>query len=426
MLFNNESIAKIRAGIHRGDFYAPENTTLFLHICSIYAEHGSCDLNALRNSLVISNDIEKVGDLDSIAECLSIPQDLERSIKSLQDLSKLRRLEQLALTSLKDLKKSQIPVDEKVAKMEVGLTNIVEHSANTSASMMSSDIEAVTFDGNTYTSTGYVSVDDKIYGLGGGDMIVVAGRPSSGKSCFLMNIATNLGLRKEPVACFSLEMPRVQLQQRMLCALGKVDLKKALQNKLTKAEQKSIDRARQLIQESAVYIDDDTHLTPQILHHKLSTLVKRHGVKAAFIDYLQLMRNGDGSDPRVEVTNISKSIKCLAGSLQIPIVVASQLNRQPEGRDNGEPRVSDLRESGSIEQDADIVMLIHRPGMYASVDTGLTNVIVGKNRRGETGTIPLMFLNKYTLFIETPVGDEYEANSERPEYRISPGPRRST
>jgi replicative DNA helicase len=230
-------------------------------------------------------------------------------------------------------------------------------------------------------------------------MIVVAGRPGSGKTSLALNIAANVASQGTPIGIFSLEMTAVQLQQRLICSKAKVNLSDALTGRLTLAHNTDIQRAKNWLKNYPIFIDDNPYLSPEVLRRKVLRMINRHGVKAIVIDYLQLMRS-KGNSLHEKVTYISQAVKGIALEYSVPIIVLAQLNRQPEAREDGEPRVSDLRDSGSIEQDADIVMLIHRVDLYQGTNTGDTKIIVGKNRRGHTGFVPATYLGDYTLFIE--------------------------
>jgi len=253
--------------------------------------------------------------------------------------------------------------------------------------------------------TGYHELDDKTCGLQNGEMIVIAGRPSMGKTSLALNIAEHLGVvEKIPVAVFSLEMSKQQLAERFLCSASEIESQLVRKGMLTTAQYEKLKQACGLLYEAPIYIDDTSSLTPLELRAKCRRLKSLYNIRCVMVDYLQLMHLGSRVESRQqEITTISRYIKALARELNIPVVVLSQLNRAPEGREDHRPRMSDLRESGSIEQDADVVILLHREDYYhrgeASYEqTNTAELIIAKQRNGPTGTVPLIFRDKFTRF----------------------------
>jgi replicative DNA helicase len=248
-------------------------------------------------------------------------------------------------------------------------------------------------------------------------MIIVAGRPSMGKTSFALNVAEHIGVeRKMPVAFFSLEMGKQQLAERFLCSRSLVDLQHARRGILSNEEYKKINQVSGELYEAPIFIDDTSSLTPLEIRAKARRLKSQHDIRAVFVDYLQLMHMGGAVESRQqEISTISRYLKGLARELNIPVVVLSQLNRAPAERDDHRPRMSDLRESGSIEQDADVVMLLHREGYYHNrgeteyKDDNSAELIIAKQRNGPTGTVPLRFLDKFARF-----GPASQKNVEEP------------
>lgn len=260
-------------------------------------------------------------------------------------------------------------------------------------------------------STGFSKFDEMTQGLHRGEMVVIAARPSMGKTAFAMNIAEHIAVdRKKPVAVFSLEMPTQQLVQRLLCSRAKVNLKKVRDGFLNERDFPALMSAAGKLAESKMFIDDTPGLSILELRAKARRLKSQHDIEGIFIDYLQLLRSTSrrAQDNRqLEIAEISSGLKALAKELNIPIVVLAQLNRNPEqrsGDSKGRPRLSDLRESGSIEQDADLVGLLVREEYYADSDDekqaaeGKATLIIAKQRNGPVGDVPLTFLKEYTRF----------------------------
>ncbi|PYL42469.1 MAG: replicative DNA helicase, partial [Verrucomicrobia bacterium] len=262
--------------------------------------------------------------------------------------------------------------------------------------------------GITGISTGFVEFDRMTSGLHSSEMIVIAARPSMGKTALAMNIAEHVGINEKlPVGVFSLEMSSQQLVQRLLCSRARVNLQKVRDGFLGERDFPSLTAAASKLAEAKIFIDDSASLSILELRAKARRLKAQQDVQLIIVDYLQLVRSTSrrAQDNRqLEISEISAGLKGLAKELKIPIVVVAQLNRQPEQRAGGKPRLSDLRESGSIEQDADLVALLVRPELYeedeeARVEkAGEAELIIAKQRNGPVGEIPLTFLKEFTRF----------------------------
>lgn len=251
-------------------------------------------------------------------------------------------------------------------------------------------------------STGFTELDRMTTGLHAGDLVIIAGRPSMGKTSFAMNIAEHVALiERKGVAVFSMEMSAEQLAVRVLSSFGRID-----QQLLRKGDLSDLDMSRLisqagLIAEAPLFIDETGALAPLELRARARRLKARHDVKMLVVDYLQLMQvPGSGQNRTNEISEISRGMKGLAKELGVPILCLSQLNRSLEQRDNKRPRMADLRESGSIEQDADMILFIYRDEVYnkESMDKGTAEIIIGKQRNGPIGTIKTAFLGQYTRF----------------------------
>lgn len=269
----------------------------------------------------------------------------------------------------------------------------------------------------TGLSTGFDELDEKTSGLQASDLVIVAGRPSMGKTTFAMNLAEHAALTAEhPVAVFSMEMPAEQLAMRMIASLGRVELQNLRTGKLSEQDWPRITSAITLLnQKKNVFIDDTPAMTPTDLRARCRRLKREHGLSMIVIDYLQLMRLSDTKENRAtEISEISRSLKAMAKELEVPVVALSQLNRGLEQRPDKRPIMSDLRESGAIEQDADVIMFIYRDEVYNPDNPevqGKAEVLIRKQRNGPIGMVPLTFLGQYTRFENfTPemyTGDSY-------------------
>lgn len=264
----------------------------------------------------------------------------------------------------------------------------------------------------TGTTTGFHDLDDKTSGLQNSDLIIVAGRPSMGKTTFAMNIAENVAIKtRKHVAVFSMEMPGEQLAMRMLSSLGRVDLKRIRSGKLLDDEWPRLTSAVSLLAEAPIHIDDTPALTPTDLRARARRLKREcnNELGLIVIDYMQLMQVPGSENRTNEIGEISRSLKALAKELNVPVIALSQLNRGLEQRTNKRPIMSDLRESGSIEQDADLIIFIYRDEVYnedlPEEEKGKAEIIIGKQRNGPLANITLTFLGRYTKFENfAPVG----------------------
>ncbi len=261
----------------------------------------------------------------------------------------------------------------------------------------------------TGVSTGYTDLDRITAGLQRGDLIILAARPSMGKTALALNIASNAALRLEPgaaVAVFSLEMPREQLVMRMLASEGRVPSETLRTGRIAQGSWPKLATAASKLNDSKLYIDDTPALTLNALRSKCRRMRAKHGLDLVVIDYLQLMRGPKTDSREQEISAISRGLKQLAKELEVPVMALSQLNRSLERRENKRPQLSDLRESGAIEQDADVIAFIHREDRYKQGENaehdGLAEVIIAKQRNGPVDTVELVFFESYTRF------DNYE------------------
>ena len=264
----------------------------------------------------------------------------------------------------------------------------------------------------TGVATGFYEIDNMTSGLQKSDLVIVAGRPSMGKTAFAMNIAQHAAIKdKLPVAIFSMEMPSEQLAMRMISSLGRINQHKVRTGKLADDDWPRLTHSVGILSEVKMFIDDTPALTPGDLRSRSRRLALEHGLGLIVIDYLQLMNvPGTKENRATEISEISRSLKALAKELACPVMVMSQLNRSLEQRTDKRPMMSDLRESGAIEQDADVIMFIYRDEVYDedSMDKGIAEIIIGKQRNGPIGTRKLRFFGEYTSF-ENLAHDGYTA-----------------
>jgi replicative DNA helicase len=418
MLIDPECIGQVVEHLERDAFYRIEHRHIFEALISLYEKNKGIGIDAvlLRDELVKRNCLEEAGGIEYIAKILdSVPSAANVTYYTgvVKDKMLLRELISAAGEILDDAydqtgetrqaldeaeRRIFAVTDKNISGNAVALKDLVVRSFELIENRQGSHV--------TGLATGYYELDDLTCGLQDGEMIIVAGRPSMGKTSLALNIAEHVGLVDAiPIAVFSLEMGRQQLAERFLCSISEIDSQKVRRGLLSDEDYKKLADACAELSEAPIYIDDTSTLTPLELRAKARRLKSRHDIQCIVVDYLQLMHLGSGraESRQQEITTISRYIKALARELSVPVVVLSQLNRSPEGREGHRPRMSDLRESGSIEQDADVVMLLHREDYYhrGELDYQQDNtaeLIIAKQRNGPTGTVRLTFREKITRF----------------------------
>ena len=265
-------------------------------------------------------------------------------------------------------------------------------------------------DGITGVATGFEDLDSRTAGLQAGDLVVIAGRPSMGKTTLALNIAENAAIGHNlPIGIFSMEMPKEQVTLRMIGSIGRVDQSHLRSGRLTEDDWTRINSAVSIMSNAPIFVDDAPGLTPTEVRARSRRLKREHGLGLVVVDYLQLMQVSGGKENRAtEISEISRSLKGLARELGVPVVALSQLNRSVEQRNDKRPVMSDLRESGAIEQDADVILFIYREEVYdtETPKKGVAEIIIGKQRNGPIGMFLLTFKGEFTRF-ESHISDDY-------------------
>jgi replicative DNA helicase len=434
MLIDPECIGDVVEQLTTEAFYRIEHRYIYDALISLYEKNKGVGIDAvlLREELIKRNQLEEVG-VEYIAKILdSVPSSANVGYYTgiVKDKMLLRELISAAGEILDSAYNQTGEMAEVLDEAEQKMFSITDKNISGTASSLK-DLIARSFEliekrqgiHITGLPTGFFELNELTCGLQNGEMIIVAGRPSMGKTSLALNIAEHIGLiDNTPVAIFSLEMGRQQLAERFLCSISGIDSQKVRRGLLSDADYKKLANACAELSEAPIYIDDTSTLTPLELRAKARRLKSRHDIRCILVDYLQLMHLGSGriESRQQEITAISRYLKALARELNIPVIVLSQLNRSPEGREGHRPRMSDLRESGSIEQDADVIMLLHREAYYHKGDSdweeknsdkmNAAELIIAKQRNGPTGTVKLTFMEKITRFgsashIEQPAGE---------------------
>ncbi len=413
ILIDPNCFADLTEIIHADDFYLDEHGEIFYAMQDLFAKSREIDLVTLIDTLVsrgVYNEEESKKYIKIIAETVPSAANVLDYAKIVREKSLLRSLigaadeiRETAFSAQGDVKDIIDSAEAKVFSIaqgseSKGFVHIREAISRTYERL---DLLARDKDAASGTPTGFSALDRTIVGLGEGDLVLIGARPGMGKTSFAMNVATNIAKSSQKNVCvFSLEMSAEQLASRMLSSEALVDSYAIRSGNLTTDQYKKLADAAADLSESNILIDDTTGITVTRMKAKLRR-VKNLGL--VVVDYLQLMQGERNSDNRVlEVGDISRGLKILAKELKIPVICCAQLSRGPESRTDKRPMLSDLRDSGAIEQDADIVMFLYRDEYYKAPDAGEQSVaecIVAKNRHGSTGTVKLGWIGQFTKFI---------------------------
>lgn len=426
MMIDPACIGQVVETLSRDAFYRVEHQLLYDAVVALYEKNRGEGIDGvlLRDELERRKQLEQVGGVEYLGKILNaVPSSANVGYyaKIVKDKQLLREIIQAGTEIVND---AYDPLGESVQKLDEAEQRIfaITDKRTTGQALAIKDLVTHAYeliekrDGKHVTglATGFTMLDQLTCGLQNGEMIVVAGRPSMGKTAFALNVAENLGVvEKTPVAIFSLEMGQQQLAERFLCSVSQIESQLVRKGMLSTDHYRQLVDACGILSAAPIFIDDTSTLTPLELRSKARRLKSQHDIRCVIIDYLQLMHLGTSrvESRQQEITTISRYLKALARELNIPVIVLSQLNRSPEGREDHLPRMSDLRESGSIEQDADVVMLLHREDYYHGGDKEYepdhtAKLIIAKQRNGPTGTVDLRFMDKFTRFGNPSFADE--------------------
>jgi replicative DNA helicase len=413
MMLSGEAIAAVVEILQSDDFYRPAHQRIYEAILGIYAKGDPVDAITVVEELKRHSAIDGVGGplyVYNLVESVPTPASAAYYARIVADHALLRRLIKAASEIMS--RAFAIPEDPRKAADEAeGLVYAVSRQRETDQVVPLRDLvdesmaalEHIQQRDSMFagTPTGFVDLDNLLSGLQKGNLLVIAARPGVGKSSFVTNIARNVAVdAQSPVAMFSLEMSRFEIGMRLLCGEARVGWDRVRTGRVATDEWTRIVEAAETLHEAPLFIVDSGNVTIVDIRAKARRLrSSRQGLGLIIVDYLQLMSGHTRFDNRQqEIAEISRSLKLLAKELDIPVIAVSQLNRDPERRQDKRPQLSDLRESGAIEQDADIVMFIHRDDSDDPQVKGRADIIVAKHRNGPTDTVPLTFLPHLTLF----------------------------
>ena len=415
MLVDKDAVLTVIEILKPEDFYRNEHAEIYSAIIDLYEKGEPIDLLTLKAQLEVRGNYDVINGFEYLVS-LNNPMysitNVESYAKIVEEKSILRRL----IDSANEISKLSYGQTEEVASVlevaEQKIFAISEKKSQKSYAVIK-DVLVDTFDnleelanrpnGLVGLTSGFKDLDDKTLGFCPGQLIIVAARPAMGKSAFALNLITNAALKANAaVVYFSLEMSKEELTGRILASEAMVDSQKIRSGKLEDNDWINLTNSAGTISEAKIFLDDSVGYTPTELRAKCRKMKMEHNIGMIVIDYLQLMNASKASASRqADISEISRSLKMLAKELGIPIIALSQLSRAPEQRDDHRPMLSDLRESGSIEQDADMVMFLYRDDYYnpETEKKNVAEVILAKNRAGSTGTVELLWLGQYTKFV---------------------------
>ncbi len=419
ILIDNQSQIDILAQMKDSDFYSEAHSEIYKAMSKVYAKSIPVDFVTLTDELEKEGKLEKVGGIDYIMDLTNtVPS--AANFKHYCDIVKSDSIRRKLIRSGQEIIEDAFDNQDKDKSLQFAeqvIFEIAEKEGRSSLEHVGRGDGAVKKVIDKFSEiakdptilkgipTGFIDFDKITNGLQNSDLILLAARPGVGKTSFAMNIITQAATEQnKKCAVFSLEMSKEQLMQRAICSLAKVNMEKALKGEMDAEEWKRIWTASKKLEQSGLYIDDSSMTTPADLLSKCRRLKMQDGLDLIMVDYIQLMTSARKADNRqLEISDISRTLKIAAKELNVPIIVLSQLSRGVESRQDHRPLLSDLRDSGAIEQDADIVLFIYNPEKYNDVpqedEPGTVELIIAKHRNGGTGTVKLRWIGQYTTFV---------------------------
>ena len=422
IIIDNKTLLDIVEILAPEDFYKTAHQKIFFAIISLFSKNEPVDLVTLANILKEQGQLEDTGGatyLASLVDTVPLAVNAQHYAKIIHDKACLRRLIEKSNAIVQRCFEDQENIVDLIDFAEASIFEISENKIKPSFypinQIIDDNITALEDrQGNktliTGVPTGFVRLDNLTSGFQNSDLIILAGRPSMGKTALALNIARNVAVEvKVPIALFSLEMSKEQLSMRLLCAEARIDSSRLRGGFFSKEDWINLTDAAGVLSEAPIYIDDSPDITAMSIRAKARRLKMDKGLGLVIIDYLQLMRGSYLKERRdLEISEISRSLKIMAKELDLPVIALSQLNRKLEERSDKRPLLSDLRESGALEQDADVVAFIYRDEVYNKDENnpkkGTAELILAKQRNGPVGTVNLTFINAYTRF-ENPASE---------------------
>ncbi len=418
MLLSQEAISDVLETVTGSDFYAPKHEIIFNAIIYLFGRGEPTDVIAVTDYLNKQGNLLKAGGADylhSLSSFVPTAANAGYYAKIVSDKAILRRLIDAGTRIAQSGYESQGEVEDLVNQAQSEVFAVVSQTAkedyvglSESIDFAIRDIEAAQNRGGDLTGipTGFTNLDTYTHGLHSGQLVIVAARPSVGKSTFALDIARNAAIKhNQATIFFSLEMGRSEIAMRMLSAESGIYLQSMRKGTLTEGDWAKLAAVRGKINDAPLYIDDSPNMSLVEIRAKCRRLAQQVQLKMVVIDYIQLMTSGKKVESRQqEVSEFSRALKLLSKELGVPVVALSQLNRQAEQTKDKRPELSQLRESGSLEQDADVVILLHREGLFEKDHprAGEADLILAKQRNGPTGTVTVAFQGQYSRFVNMP------------------------
>lgn len=431
LMLDNTAWDRIIDIVGEEDFYRPEHKIIFQALTKLSLKDQPFDVITVSNELKNSQQLDNVGGevyLFELARNIPVISNITSYADIVRERSVLRQLIGIC-NETADLafNPQDLSVKEILHKTEGKIFKIAEQQARgrgpidiNSILLRTTDrIDHLYHSDESFTgiSSGFVDLDEVTSGFQKGDLVVIAGRPSMGKTTFAINIAEHVAIKtKKPTLIFSMEMPDDAIVMRMISSLGRIEQQKVRTGKLEEADWPRIASAVTLLSDTNIFIDDTSALTPTEILARARRVVRSHGeLSLIVIDYLQLMQvSGNKENRATEISEISRGLKAMAKELKVPVLALSQLNRGLEQRADKRPMMSDLRESGAIEQDADLILFIYRDDVYNenSNRKGIAEIIIAKHRNGPIGKVDLTFMGRFTKFENHIPNNPYQENQD--------------
>jgi replicative DNA helicase len=401
--------------LHAEDFYRPAHQNIFQAISDLFNENQPIDAVTVSEALRRTGALDRVGGvgfLTDLIDAVPTTSNIEYYVGIVEEHALRRRLLRVGGDIGGYASAMEEPITEVLDRSEQAVFAVSERRVGDGLAPIDPLLgpaieraEELNRQGLdiTGTPTGFRDIDHLLSGLHPTNLLIVAARPGMGKTSLILNIAQNVAVHDIPVAIFSLEMSREEIVTRMLCSQGRIDSQRLRSGRLAESDFAKLSHAASVLYKKPVFVDDSPGLTVTEIRAKARRMRRRPGLGLIIVDYLQLMQGSGGENRQQEIAQISRSLKNLARELNVPIVAASQLNRALETREDKRPRLGDLRESGAIEQDADVVMFIYRHEYYhpeAQETKGIAEVNVAKHRQGAVGRVEMTFLPEFTLFAD--------------------------
>jgi replicative DNA helicase len=412
MLMSTDAVNEVMDKLDADDFYVPAHRSIFGAVKLLFNTNQAIDAITVSEELRRQGELEKVGGVAYVTRLLDIvpsASNVDYYANIVEETSQRRHLIRAGSTITDLAMKLDDEIAEVLDRSEQTVLNVAGRKVGDGMQQIGplffstlEELEALEGRGDEVTglSTGFRDLDKKLTGLHPANLVIIAARPAMGKSALALNIATNVAMDGNPVAVFTLEMSREEVASRMLCATARIDSMKVRTGQIGDNAWPRLTDAAGRLYDAPVFVDDSPMVTVTDIRAKCRRLKRKHGLSLVVVDYLQLMQGSNRENRQQEIAEISRNLKNLARELEVPVMALSQLNRNLESREDKRPRLGDLRESGSLEQDADIVMFIYRDEYYneQTDKRGIAEVVIAKHRAGSTGPIDMTFMPEFTLF----------------------------